>query len=152
MAMLTRGGVLAAPGALGAGSVLSLGYALRSIFEAPAPRICLTDGGGFMGAGPVDISRYIEMFNRHNEINRVVEEIPGVRTTTESNSPELATQLRAHVSSMYSHLDQGAEISCMSQRTIPSVACDERHCGGTDSIRSPGRGHRRSPQRSHPWA
>jgi hypothetical protein len=74
-----------------------------------------------MGAGPVDMSRYIEMFMRHREINRVVEEIPGgVRTTTESNSPDLVAQLQAHVASMYSHLDQGAEISCMSQ-SLPTL-------------------------------
>ena len=76
---------------------------------------------------PVDMSRYMEMFMRHNELNRVVEEIPGgVRTTTQSNSPELAAQLQAHVSSMYSHLDQGAEVSCMSQ-SLPTLF---RHANG----------------------
>ena len=63
----------------------------------------------------------MEMLMRHNEINRVVEEIPGgVRITTESKVPELAAQLHAHVSSMYSHLDQGAEVSCMSQ-SLPTM-------------------------------
>ena len=39
-----------------------------------------------MGAGHMDMSRYMEMFMRHSEINRVVEDIPGgVRTTTESS-------------------------------------------------------------------
>jgi hypothetical protein len=109
MARLTRRAALAVLGTLGAGNVLGLRYVRRSISEAPTPRIRLTDGGGFMGADPVDMSRYMEMFMRHNEINRVVEEIPGgVRTKTESNVPELAAQLHAHVSSMYSHLDQGA--------------------------------------------
>jgi hypothetical protein len=121
MARLTRRAALATLGALGAGSVLGLRYVRRSIFDAPALRIRLTDGGGFMGAGPGDMSRYMEMFMRHNELNRVVEEIPGgVRTTTQSNSPELAAQLQAHVSSMYSHLDQGAEVSCMSQ-SLPTL-------------------------------
>ncbi len=74
-----------------------------------------------MGADPVDMSRYMEMFNRHRELNRVVELIPGVvRTTTQSNAPELAAQLQAHVSNMYSHLDQGAEVSCMSQ-SLPTL-------------------------------
>jgi hypothetical protein len=54
-------------------------------------------GGGMMG-GPMDMSRYMQMFMCHREISRVVEEIPGgVRTTTESNSPDLAAQLQAHV-------------------------------------------------------
>ncbi len=65
----------------------------------------LVDHGG-MGVDGMDMSRYMEMFNRHNEITRNVEEIPGgIRTTTESTSPDLVAQLQAHVSSMYSHLD-----------------------------------------------
>jgi hypothetical protein len=120
MTRLTRRAALAGLGAIGAGSVLGLGYVLRSLFEPP-PAIRLTDGGGFMGAGHMDMSRYMEMFMRHNEINRVVEDIPGgVRTTTESNSPDLAAQLQAHVSSMYSHLEQGAEVACMSQ-SLPTL-------------------------------
>lgn len=60
------------------------------------------------------MSAYTEMFRRPTEISRTVEEIPGgVRTTTESNSPDLAAQLHDHVSSMYSHLDHGTEVICM---------------------------------------
>ncbi len=91
------------------------------MLEPPPTDIRLTDGCGFMGTDSVDMSRYMEMFNRHREISRVVEEIPGgVRTTTVSNSPELAAQLQAHVSSMYSHLDQGTEVRCMSQ-SLPTL-------------------------------
>jgi hypothetical protein len=68
-----------------------------------------------------DMRLYMDMFARHQEISRTVEEIPGgVRTTTQSNSPDLAAQLHTHVSSMYSHLDQGAEVSCMSP-TLPTL-------------------------------
>ncbi len=92
-----------------------VGDVLRSLFEPP-PAIRLTDGGGFMGAGHMDMSCYMEMFMRRSEINRVVEDIPGgVRTTTESKAPDLTAQLQAHVSSMYTHLDQGTEVVCMSQ-------------------------------------
>ena len=120
MARLTRRAALAGLGAIGAGSVLGLGYVLRSLFEPP-PAIRLTDGGGFMGAGQMDMSRYMEMFMRHTEINRVVEDIPGgVRTTTESTASDLTAQLQAHVSSMYSHLDQGTEVACMSQ-SLPTL-------------------------------
>jgi hypothetical protein len=84
----------------------------------------LADDGmmGMMGnVGPADMSLYMDMFNRHSEISRVVEEIPGgVRTTTQSNSPDLAAQLKTHVASMYSHLDQNAEVTCMSQ-TLPTL-------------------------------
>jgi len=53
-------------------------------------------------------------------------QISATLTTTESNVPELAAQLQAHVSSMYSHLDQGVEVSCMSQ-SLPSLF---RQAGG----------------------
>ena len=127
MARLTRRAALTALGAIGAGSVLGLGYVLRSMFEPPSTDIRLTDGGGFMGAGHIDMSRYMDMFMRHNEINRVVVDIPGgVRTTTESTFPDLTTQLQAHVSSMCAHLNQGTEVTCMSQ-SLPTLF---RHASG----------------------
>jgi hypothetical protein len=116
MPKLTRRAALAALGATG---VLGLGYILRGIFESPAVR--LADDDGMMGVSSADMSIYMDMFNRHNEISRVVEEIPGgVRTTTQSNSPELAAQLKAHVSSMYSHVGQGTEVMCMSS-SLPTL-------------------------------
>jgi hypothetical protein len=55
--------------------------------------IAHADGPGFGGATSMDMSMYMEMFMRHNEIRRTVEEIPGgVRTTTESDSPDLAAK------------------------------------------------------------
>src|ERR1700756_2933706 len=113
---LTRRTALAALGLLGAGSVLAVRYGVRGVFESPASglKIRLTDGG-MMGVDMADMSRYMDMFNRHQQISRTVEEIPGgVRTITQSASPDLAAQLHAHVSSMYSHVDQGVEVSCMS--------------------------------------
>ena len=112
MAGFTRRATLAA---LGAGAVVSVGYALRGILGSPVLSIRLTDGGGMMGATPADMSLYMDMFNRHSEITRTVEEIPGgIRTTTQSNALDLVAQLQAHVPSMYTHLDQGAEVMCMS--------------------------------------
>jgi hypothetical protein len=117
----TRRAALATLGVLGAGSVLGLHAVRRNMFAPRSTAIRLTDGCGFMGAGSVDMSRYMEMFNRHQEISRVVEEIPGgVRTTTQANSAELAAQLQAHVSSMYSRLDQGTEVTCMSP-SLPTL-------------------------------
>jgi hypothetical protein len=111
MPRFTRRAALAA---LGASAVMGIGYALRGILGSPVLRIRLTDGG-MMGASPADMSLYMDMFHRHTEITRTVEEIPGgVRTTTQSNAPDLAAKLHAHVSSMYSHLDLGPEVMCMS--------------------------------------
>jgi hypothetical protein len=115
---VTRRGALAAIGA-GAGA-LGVGFVLRSVFRWPVSGIRLIDHNG-MGVDGVDMSRYTEMFNRHIEISRTVEEIPGgIRTITQSNSPDLVAQLQAHVSSMYSHLDQGAEVMCMSS-SLPTL-------------------------------
>ncbi len=82
----------------------------------------MMSGGGMMGsATSADMSTYMEMFNRHTEIRRTVEEIPGgVRTTTESDVPALTAQIQAHVSSMYGHLQQGAEVTCRSQ-SLPTL-------------------------------
>lgn len=143
MAKLTRRAALATLGA-GAG-LLGIGYALRSVLGPTMPDANTTPttstpvttgpgmtGSGMMGSGMMgsatraDMSTYMDMLNRHTEIRRVVEEIPGgVRTTTESDAPDLVAQLHAHVSSMYAHLGQGAEVSCMSQ-SLPTLF---RHAG-----------------------
>jgi hypothetical protein len=124
MTKLTRRATLAALGA--SGGAFALGYLLRG-FRWSALDIRLVDHDGMMGVDPADMSRYTEMFNRHSEITRTVEEIPGgIRTTTQSNSPDLVGQLQAHVSSMYAHVDQGAEVMCMSG-SLPTLF---RHANG----------------------
>jgi hypothetical protein len=104
---------------LGTGAgLLGLGYVLRSIIDAPfshaGPRM-------FGGTNSMDMGAYMDMFSRHGEFRRTVEDIPGgVRTTTESDSPDLVAQLQGHVSTMYSHLEQRAEVMCMSQ-SLPTL-------------------------------
>jgi hypothetical protein len=119
--MTSRRTALAALGALAAGSVLGLRYLLRSTGTPPRMRLANgPGGGGMMGVGPADTRTYMEMFSRHTEINRTVAEIPGgVRTTTETYSPELTAKLQADVTSMHSHLGDGAEVMCMS-RSLPT--------------------------------
>jgi hypothetical protein len=116
----------------GAGGLLALGYFLGRSFGPTAPTAptapnapTLTDRAGGMRGGMMgsatreDMNAYMDMFNRHREISRTVEEIPGgVRTITEARSPDLAAQLQAHVSSMYAHLEERAEVTCMSP-TLP---------------------------------
>ncbi|MDI3315260.1 MAG: hypothetical protein QJR12_13620 [Mycobacterium sp.] len=113
---MTRRTVLVVLSTAGAG--LFGGYILRSLVGTPAGR---AQGPGFGGAGSMDMSKYMNMFMRHNELRRTVEDIPGgVRATTESDSPDLAAEVQAHVSSMYSHLDQGTEVTCMSS-SLPTL-------------------------------
>lgn len=123
MASLTRRQVLAMLGV--GGGLVGLGYAMRSIVSDawlnPTSSGIANASPGFGGTTGMDMSMYMEMFMRHNEIRRTVEEIPGgVRTTTESDSPDLAALLHQHVPSMYSHLDQGGEIMCMIQ-SLPTL-------------------------------
>src|ERR1700739_1651105 len=94
---MARSSRRAALAALGATAVMGIGYALRGILGTPVLRIRLTDGG-MIGASPADMSLYMDMFNRHTEITRTVEEIPGgIRTTTQSGSPPLGGELHAHL-------------------------------------------------------
>jgi hypothetical protein len=123
---LTKISRRAALGLLG-GGLLGLGlvggYLLRTVLRLGSPSN--SDGmmsGGMMGsATSADMTTYMDLFNRHTELRRTVEEVPGgVRTTTESDSPDLVVQLQAHVSSMYSHMNQGAEVTCMSN-SLPTL-------------------------------
>ncbi len=107
-------------GLLGAG--LAAGYALRGR-PTPAPRAAPAaappDAGArdtMMGnATAADISTYTDLFSRHAELGRTVQLVPGgVRTVTEAADPALTAQLQSHVASMYAHLDQGQEVTCMS--------------------------------------
>ena len=106
--------LLAGGGLIGLGLVG--GYLLRD------PMRLSRQGGGMMGsATSADMSLYMDLFNRHTEIHRTVEEVPGgIRTTTESDAPDLVVQLQSHVSSMYSHLNQRAEVTCMSD-SLPTL-------------------------------
>jgi hypothetical protein len=116
MTKMTRRGALRA---LGAGAAL-LGFGAASGCGRGG-RATMT-GGGMMGsASGADMSAYMDLFTRHDEIRRTVEEIPGgVRTITESDAPELARRLQTHVASMYDHLGHDAEVRCMS-RTLPTL-------------------------------
>jgi hypothetical protein len=116
MTKLTRRAALAVLGT--GGGLLGLGYILRSLVNAPFSH---AGPGMFGGTNSMDMSTYMEMFSRHTELRRNVEDIPGgVRTTTESDSPDLVAQLQGHVSTMYSHLDQRSEVMCMSQ-SLPTL-------------------------------
>ncbi|MDY6998784.1 MAG: hypothetical protein SW019_19480 [Actinomycetota bacterium] len=119
---MSRRAALAALGALAVGTVVGVGHRWRSGTAGTEAAVRLTQGpGGMMGVGPADMRVYMEMFRRHTEINRSVEEIPGgVRTITESDDPGLAAQLQAHVSTMYSRLDQRQEVTCMSS-SLPTL-------------------------------
>jgi len=112
-------GLMAAGGGL-LGLGLAGGYLLRDALKS-------LGAGGMMGTGMMgsatqaDMSSYMKLFDRHTELRRTVETIDGgVRTTTESDAPDLIALLQTHVSSMYSHLNQHAEVTCMSS-SLPTL-------------------------------
>lgn len=113
--------VTAAGGLLGIG--LAVGHALRggpAPAHRPVPPAAVPPEGGAQGpmmegATAADMSMYMDLFARHAELRRTVHLVPGgVRTVTESDDPALAEQLQQHVASMYEHLDDGTEVTCMS--------------------------------------
>jgi hypothetical protein len=114
--------VLAAGGGL-LGAGLAIGYALRDppgsasrpVPAAGHPASPGTPGSMMGNVTQADMSRYMDLFSRHAQLHRAVQLIPGgVRTITEADDPDLAAELQAHVAGMYAHLDEGAEVSCMS--------------------------------------
>jgi hypothetical protein len=107
------GALVAGGGLLGLGLVG--GYLLRDTLRLSGTGGGMMSGGMMGSATSADMTLYMDLFNRHTEIQRTVEEVPGgIRTTTESDAPDLVAQLQAHVSSMYTHLNQRAEVTCMS--------------------------------------
>jgi hypothetical protein len=121
------GALFASAGLLSIG--LAGGYLLRGVLGFPgSPVGSGMMRGGMMGsATSADMSTYTDLFNRHTEIRRTVEVIPGgVRTTTESDALDLVAQLQVHVSSMYDHVNEQAEVTCMSG-SLPTLF---RNAGG----------------------
>ncbi|MGH3580088.1 MAG: hypothetical protein ACRDUB_00760 [Mycobacterium sp.] len=134
MEKMTRRAALALLGT--GGGLVGVAYALRGVLGDPmiGPRPVPVDRAGppTTGgpAGPpmmgdatsgMDMGTYMDMFARHTEIRRRVEDIPGgVRTTTESDAADLVAQLQGHVAMMYTRLDQGAEVRCMSA-SLPTL-------------------------------
>ncbi len=119
-------------GLLGLG--LAGGYALRDLAgsaHGPAPVADNPANRGAQapmmgGATSADMNTYMDLFSRHAELRRTVQLIPGgVRTVTEADDPDLAAQLQAHVASMYTHLNVGAEVSCMSS-SLPTLFRNSR--------------------------
>lgn len=125
MTRITRraalGALFAGGGLLGLG--LAGSYLLRAVarFVGPPAGSGMMKGGMMGSATSADMRTYMDLFNRHTELRRTVVEIPGgIRTTTESDAPDLVAQLQAHVSGMYGHVSQQAEVTCMSD-SLPTL-------------------------------
>jgi hypothetical protein len=64
----------------------------------------------------------MELFERHAQIHRTVTELPnGVHVVTESDNPETAALIQAHVSEMFQRLDQNRPFPYMMSRSVPAM-------------------------------
>jgi hypothetical protein len=64
----------------------------------------------------------MELFMRHREIRRSVTELPnGIHAVTESDDPQTAALIQAHVSAMYQRLDQNRAFPYMMSRSVPAM-------------------------------
>ncbi len=102
---------------------------LRSnVVAGSSGNMCEMMGGHDMGAmmshdnmmGPMRTG--MELFARHAEIRRSVTELPnGVRAVTESDDPQTAGLIQAHVSEMYQRLDQDRPFPYPMSRSVPAM-------------------------------
>jgi len=70
----------------------------------------------------------MELFQRHAEINRRVTDLPnGVHAVTESDDPQTAALIQAHVSEMYERLDQDRAFPYPMSRSVPAMFAQSAH-------------------------
>src|SRR5487761_2793648 len=113
---------------------LVLGAASARLFGVralAAPPDTVSDGmmgGGGMGgmmspdnmAGPMRTG--MELFARHTLIRRTVTQLPnGVHVVTESDDPQTAALIQAHVSEMYQRLDAKRAFPYPMSRSVPAM-------------------------------
>jgi hypothetical protein len=64
----------------------------------------------------------MELFMRHTKIRRSVTDLPnGIRAVTESDDPQTAAFIQAHVSEMYQRLDQNHAFPYPMSRSVPEM-------------------------------
>jgi hypothetical protein len=77
---------------------------------------------GAMGhdqASSADMGLVHELIMNHDQIRRTVDNLPnGIRTVTESDDPQMAQAIKAHVTSMTGWLQEGREFNMFSS-TLP---------------------------------
>ncbi len=110
--------------------VASLGAAVAA--GASVKRVRAQSMNGMMNMmggnldGSADMRTIMQLFRNHGAIRRRVETIEGgVRAITESDDPEVAALLQAHVSSMYRRVEEGKLFTMMSP-TLPTMFANAR--------------------------
>ena len=111
---LAEGGALAQPTAIGPGHMQNMmrGSDAGSHVPMAGPTAMLTrqDAGS-----SADMALVHDLLFNNTRIKRTVTNLPdGIRTTTESDDPEVARSIQAHVASMSQRLEDGREFNIFS--------------------------------------
>ncbi len=80
--------------------------------------------GEMMGRGNMmgPMRTGMELFMRHAQIRRTVTELPnGIHAVTESDDPQTASLIQAHVGEMYRRLDQNRAFPYPMSRSVPAM-------------------------------
>jgi len=111
--------VFAHPGAMGHGIGPGMGPGMMGAMEPEMMRAMMGGGGQRDAAFGADMGLVHEMLGNHERIERKVSNLPnGIRTVTESDDPQVAATIKAHVASMEQRLKEGREFNLFSP-TIP---------------------------------
>jgi hypothetical protein len=115
---------------------LAFGAAAARLFGLrPPPASAAPAAGGMMGSGTDGMMKMMtpgnmagpmrtgmQLFMRHAQIRRTVTELPnGIRAVTESDDPQTAALIQAHVSDMYQRLDQNRAFPYPMSRSVPAM-------------------------------
>jgi hypothetical protein len=107
--------VFAHPGAMGPGMM----HGMMHEMEPGMMRGPMAAGVQHDDAFRADMGLVHDMLSKHESIKRTVANLPnGIRTVTESDDPEVAQTIKAHVASMEQRLKDGREFNLFSP-TIP---------------------------------
>jgi hypothetical protein len=114
--------VFAHPGGMGEGMGHGMGRGMGpGMMRGMGPGMMRGSMAGGMhdDAFRADMGLVHEMLGSHERIERKVTNLPnGIRTVTESDDPQVAATLKAHVASMANRLEEGREFNLFSP-TIP---------------------------------
>lgn len=108
--------VFAHPGAMGPGTMRGMGPGASAGHPMGGPMAGMHSGDAAFQA---DMQLVHEMLAGHDKIKRTVENLPdGIRTVTESEDPQVAQAIKAHVGSMEQRLKEGRIFNLFSP-TLP---------------------------------
>jgi len=120
---LSIASAFAQPGPMGPAMMHEMNVPAEGGFRGPMGMPMGGPMAGFMpnadAAFPADMRLVHDMLQSHDKIKRTVSNLPdGIRTVTESDDPQVAQTIKAHVASMEKRLNEGRVFNLFSP-TLP---------------------------------